>query len=490
MKVLSSSEIRLLDQYTIEHEPIASIDLMERASECFVERFVSEVLPDQNIYVLAGPGNNGGDALAITRMLIEKGYTIQCFLLNPNDKLSPDCQINKERLAGLISIRADLNLLHLANTNDIIIDGIFGSGLNKPTSGIFAKAINLANQSGAKIYSIDIPSGLFGEDNTQNKDASIIQASKTFTFASPKLAFLFPESGLYAGDWEVLDIGLSKEGMEKIGNTYHYTQEDDISLFVKKRNRFAYKNKFGHVLVIAGSKGKMGAAILCAKACLRSGAGLVTCHIPACGEVIMQSAFPEAMTISDKEEYYISQVEVNSSYNTLAIGPGLGTNEASKKALENILASYRRPIVLDADALNIISYNPELKKQIPPRSVLTPHIGELNRLVGESISSFERLEKSCKLAKELNCIVVLKGTYTAICTPGEQVYFNSSGNPGMATAGSGDVLTGIIAGLVAQGYESFEAALLGVYLHGAAGDKAASIRSEESMIASDIISYL
>lgn len=494
MKILSASQVRYWDQYTIESEAISPVDLMERAARSFYGRLIKEVLPTKRIYVFAGKGNNGGDALVVARMLVEAGFRVDCFLLNPDNKLlAPDCLVNKERLiaqgkASFVEVHAAMPVLSIG-IGDVIIDGIFGTGLNKPATGLFAEAIALINRSGAEVYSIDLPSGLLADDNSENEGFPIVQASKTFTFACPKLSLLLPDSGLYAGEWEVIDIGLNPEALETIDTTYHYTQPDDALAWIKKRKPFAYKNQFGHVLVVAGSKGKIGAAVLCAEACLRSGAGLLTCHLPACGEVVMQTALPEAMTIADKEADYISQVNP-SAYTTLAVGPGLGTAKETAQSLKDILLNFRRPLVLDADALNIISVDKEMECLIPPGSILTPHPGELNRLTGDSSPSFRQLQQARDLAKRLSCILVLKGRYTAVCSPGGQVYFNPTGNPGMATAGSGDVLTGVIAAYLAQGYDSLVAARLGVYLHGLAGDKAARAKSETALIAGDIVEHL
>jgi NAD(P)H-hydrate epimerase len=270
-------------------------------------------------------------------------------------------------------------------------------------------------------------------------------------------------------------------------NTFYYTEKKDIAPYIHRRDRFAYKNNFGHALIVAGSKGKMGAAVLSAKACLRSGAGLITTHIPACGEIIMQTAFPEAMVHTDRETDFISEIGNVESFEAIGIGPGIGTSKETKTALEKVLIQSKKPIVLDADALNIISMQKEMLQIIPAYSILTPHIGEFDRLTGKSQSSHERLEKARNLAAELNCIIVLKGADSAVCLPGKEIFFNSTGNPGMATAGSGDVLTGIITGLLAQSYTPLEAAKIGVYIHGVAGDIAAKRHSQESMIAGDII---
>ncbi|MCL1937018.1 MAG: NAD(P)H-hydrate dehydratase [Candidatus Azobacteroides sp.] len=493
MKIFTTSQMRQLDQYTCCFEPIDSLSLMERASQKFTEAFVHEVSPDRRIFVFAGPGNNGGDALAIARLLAARNYFLEVYLFDSKDKLSIECKINKTQLLSLIpthffEISTKLPFIDI-NVNDIVIDGLWGSGLNKPITGLAADLIRLINQSGAKVYAIDIPSGLQGENNDENMPSSIIKAFRTFTFHSPKLAFLLPDNAPYLGDWTVLDIGLHPEGVRQLQTPFYFTEKEDVRPMIRQRNRFAYKNNFGHALLAAGSRGKIGAAVLAAKACLKIGAGLVTVHLPACGEIIVQTAVPEAMIKIDKEKDCISDVEPE-SFSSVGIGPGIGTSLSTQLALEKILRQSKKPLILDADALNIISQRREWMKLIPENSILTPHVGEFDRLVGKSSSAYERLEKARMLATELSSILILKGAFTAVCLLDGTVHFNSSGNPGMATAGSGDVLTGILTGLLAQSYAPEEAALLGVFLHGRAGDKAAEKLSQQSLIAGDIIDHL
>jgi NAD(P)H-hydrate epimerase len=497
MKIFNISQITELEKATVEQEPIASIDLMERASIQFVKSFTKEVSNQHRIFDFAGPGNNGGDALAIARLLAAANYHIKCYLLNTKNDLSADCNANKSKILSIPTISfteiKDRFTPPKIEKDDIIIDGIFGSGLNKPLSGGFAALVKYINSTEAKIYSIDIPSGLFMEDNSQNTRETIVKACKTFTFQFPKLAFLLSDSGIYTREWEILDIGLTPEGIAQEETSFYYTEQQDIVSILQTRSRFAYKNNLGHALIVAGSKGKIGAAVLCAKSCLRVGTGLVTSLLPACGENIMQTALPEAMVIADVENNFISEIPDISTYSAVGIGPGIGKCTATGSALIEIfsqIVQIQKSIVLDADALNIISQGKEWLRIIPPNSILTPHTGEFDRLVGESISSYDRIQKALYLAANLKSIIVLKGAYTAVCTPDQEVYFNSTGNPGMATAGSGDVLTGIITGLLARNYSPLDAARIGVYIHGLAGDIAAGKYSQESLIAGDIIDNL
>lgn len=494
IKIFATDKIKELDQYTIQNEPISSIDLVERAATVFMHEFCRRYSKQIRIVIFAGQGNNGADALAIARLLIDEGYRVETYLFNPTEHLSYDCELNKQRLLGMDKIEftevKDDFVPPTLGDRDVVIDGLFGSGLNRPLSGGFPALVNYINQSGATVVAIDIPSGLFGEDNRNNESESIIQANLTLTFSFPKLAFFLPENEPYVGEWKVLDISLDPYIVENTPTSYSLVEEEDMAAVFQPRSRFSHKGTFGHALLIAGSQGKMGAALLSARACLRSGAGLLTVHIPQRGEQIMQTAFPEAMLSFDPHQDYFTTVPDTSTYSAIGIGPGLGQHLESAVALERILQPTGKPVVLDADALNLIASNKDLLARIPPHSILTPHPKEFDRIAGESNNSYERLIKAQTFAIEHKLIVVLKGAYTAICTPLGNVYFNDSGNPGMATAGSGDVLTGIILGLLAQGMEPETAAVSGVFLHGTAGDLAAIYRSEESMVAGDIIEML
>ena len=463
MKVFNISETKALDEYTIRNEPVSSEDLMKRAAARFTEKLIGDISSDKNILVFAGPGNNGGDAKWIARFLQEKKYAVTLFEGWDEGSVFPTVK-----------------------RSDVIVDGLFGTGINRPVTGIYADLIRHLNRSQARIYSIDIPSGLLGEDNSKNNPETIVKAHKTFTFQYPKLAFFFQENEIYTGKWEIIDINLHPDIIAQTDTSYHYIEKQDIQLLLKKRNKFDHKGTFGHALIIAGSKGKFGAAVLASLACLRSGAGLVTAHVPADAELVMQTTVPEVMIDLDQNKEYISEMNLKNSFSALAIGPGLGMAEETGNFMSNLL-SYNRNIVLDADALNLISKEKTLLNRIPEHSILTPHPKEFDRLAGSSATSFERLQKARELAAYLKSYIVLKGAHTAICTPKKTVYFNSTGNPGMATAGSGDVLTGIITGQLAQSYSPEEASLIGVYIHGLAGDIATEERSEESMIASDMI---
>lgn len=495
MKIFTSSQIHELDKYTIDHEPIKSIDLMERAARVLT-RAITERWPSTiPVIVFAGPGNNGGDALAVSRMLIEQGYQVQTYLFNITGHLSAECAENKKRLCdkkGLplyteISQEFDPPRLE---SGMLIVDGLFGSGLNKPLAGGFASLVKYINASKADVVSIDVPSGLMTEDNTYNVSTNIIRATQTLTLGQLKLSFLFPESQAYIGQLRILDIRLSREGMEKIESNYTLMEEDVAHQLLKPRNRFAHKGQMGSALIIAGSYGMAGASVLATKACLRSGAGKVTVHVPKRNVAIMQTAVPEAIVSIDREETSFTEGVATEDFQAVGIGPGIGTSEQTAITLIAQLRRTQCPLVVDADALNILASRRAWLQQLPKGVILTPHPKELDRMEGKCIDTFERLTKARELAERLQGYVILKGHHTAICMPDGHVVFNNSGNAGMATAGSGDVLTGIITGLLARGYDRREACMLGVYLHGLAGDLAVREIGEESLIASDIIQYL
>lgn len=496
MKIFTSAQIHELDKYTIDHEPISSLNLMERAAKALTRSIEEEWSNRTPIVVFAGPGNNGGDALAVARMLSEDGYQVSVYLFNVHNKLSADCASNKKRLIDgkrvkqFTEVTVNFDPPQL-NEGTLVIDGLFGSGLNKPLAGGFAAMVKYINQSPAKVVSIDIPTGLMCEDNTYNIHANIIRADLTLTLQQRKLAMMLADTQLYLGRLKVLDIRLSQEYIQKTDCKYSLLEEKDIRRLMMIRGDFAHKGSMGNALLIAGSYGMSGAAILATKACLRAGVGKVTTHTPKRNYDIMQISVPEAVLQMDHEETYFSEPVETEMYDALGIGPGLGMNENSAIAL---IAQIRRttcPLVIDADALNILSSHRAWMQQLPKGIIMTPHPKELDRLLGSpSTNCYERLTKASELAERLQAYIILKGHYSALCLPDGHIEFNSTGNSGMATAGSGDVLTGIITALVARGYKQADACRIGMYLHGLAGDLAMKEVGKESLIASDLISYL
>jgi ADP-dependent NAD(P)H-hydrate dehydratase / NAD(P)H-hydrate epimerase len=489
IKILSSDQIKAWDQFTIETEPIASIDLMERACQAFVTWFVQRYDASNKVGIVCGTGNNGGDGLAVARLLNDWNYPVKVWIMRGSVKETNDFSTNLRKLDSKISISELTTELdpELFADRTILIDAIFGSGLNRPLDGIYAKAIDCLNRSPKVKIAVDVPSGLRTD---QHSTGTILQANHTVTFQVPKLAFFQPENYEFVGEWHVVDIGLHKKYVREIESDHSLITLKSVKKILKPRSKFDHKGKFGHALLIAGSTGKMGACILAARSALRSGLGLLTVHVPQSGYSIIQTVVPEAMTTIDQSPDFFSGREIEDFYTTVGIGPGLGQAAETVNALEYLLTSFKKPIVLDADALNILSANPKLLNLIPIGSILTPHPGEFERLVDKWNNDFDKLEKLKDLAVRIQSVIILKGAYSVIATPDKKLIFNSTGNPGMATGGSGDVLTGILAGLLAQSYASTDAAVIGVYLHGLAGDLAARDKGENSLIAGDIVDFL
>lgn len=489
MKILTAPQIREADAYTIQHEPIASIDLMERASQAFCQWFEGKFESSAPILVFCGMGNNGGDGLAISRILIGHGYEVMPFVIKNRDTGTADFEANLERLRSLVEVKFISHVTDIPSIpiQAIAIDAILGSGLSREVKGIFAEVIKAINDSMAIKVAVDIASGLFSD---QSSSGTIMQPDFTLTFQMPKLAFMMPENADYIGELIITDIGLSQDFIDQVETPYHFVDRSMVAAMVNLRQKFAHKGSFGKVLLVSGSWGKVGATVLCAKACLRAGVGLLTVHVPACAYNILQTAVPEAMVETDARQKKISQVKNATLFDAIGVGPGLGTEDVTKEMLLSLLKKVKSPMVLDADALNILGKDKKMLKYIPHHSILTPHPKEFERLVGKFSNGFERLKLQQDLARMHQCIVLVKGAYTTICTPEGGVYFNSTGNPGMATGGSGDVLTGMLTSLLGQGYEPVQATILGVYLHGLAGDIAASKWSEEAMLPSDLIDHI
>jgi hydroxyethylthiazole kinase-like uncharacterized protein yjeF len=495
MKILTAEQIRTADAYTIKNEPISSIDLMERAADTCTH-WITEHFPKETPFlVICGTGNNGGDGMAIARQLISGGYTVETIIVPFFSKASEDFTTNKKKLEEF----KDAKITEIKEADDItieknviIIDAVLGSGLSKPVEGKLAEVIQKINSFRLPVVSIDMPSGLAMDNNTGFDKRNIINASFTLTFETPKLSFLFADNAENVGEFYVLDIGIDKKYLAEQKSDNNWVTHDMVAQLLKPRARFSHKGTYGHALLIAGSYGKMGATVLGARSCLRSGAGLVTTHIPKCGYEILQTSIPEAMVDADEEELEFSGIKEKElfRYNAIGIGPGIGTSDTTAKGLKMLIQQAAVTMVLDADALNILSENKTWLSFLKPGSIITPHPGEFARLAGKSDNAYEAYTKQRDFAVKYRIYVVLKGAFTSIATPGGEVYFNSTGNPGMATAGSGDTLTGVILGLLAQGYSSLHASILGVYLHGLAGDIAAQEWGENALIAEDITNCL
>lgn len=454
MKILSTAQIRQADQYTIEHEPISSANLMERAASKVFEWLMAHMGKEHTVKIFCGSGNNGGDGFVVSRRLTEAGVPNQAFRLSDLHSETDFPPIDK---------------------NDIIVDALFGSGLNRPVEGLAAALIDYLNRQPNIRVAIDIASGLFADG--PSPAAAIFKPDYTLTFQMPKLAFLIPENDPYVGQLSILDIQLHPQFLLEVETNNFLVNKDIIQPIIHKRTKFSHKGTYGHALLVAGSEGKTGAAILGAKSCLRTGAGLLSVKLPQSAWAPLQASLPEAMILTDDKL---------DGFNAIGVGPGLGKSDEAQRTVRRLIQDCQVPLVMDADALNIMSENKTWLSFLPAKTIITPHPKEFERLFGKTSNSFERLELQREMAVKLGIIIVLKGARTSVAMPNGTVFFNTTGNPGMATAGSGDVLTGMILSLLAQRYTSEEAAVLGVYLHGLAGDLAAEVLGQEALIASDI----
>ncbi|WP_426058522.1 NAD(P)H-hydrate dehydratase [Hymenobacter sp. B1770] len=501
MKILSAAQTRLLDQATIAEQQLTSTTLMERAASAFAEWFFGrfDTFDAGEILILCGPGNNGGDGLAVARLLHQASYAVRVALL-PAAQRSPDWQHNRERLPAAVPV-AEIgeNQLPEISAGLLVIDALFGTGLSRPLEGLPAALVAHLNEAKAHVVAIDIPSGLF-TDAPQAADTAIVKADHTVSFSLPKLAFLLPQNAEYVGEWHVEDIQLSGQFIADATTSWHYTDATAMAGALPARPKFSHKGTFGHALLLAGSRGKIGAAVLTANACLRSGVGLLTVQVPGCGYDILQVSAPEAMCLTDPHPDYISELPDLTPYQAVGIGPGLGQDAASLAVLRQLLEvaagssetrSKPLPLVIDADALNLHGQYRELLKQLPENTVLTPHPKEFERLTERARDDYHRLELLRGFAQQYRCLVVLKGAYTCLATPDGELHFNSTGNPGMATGGSGDVLTGLLLALRADArLLPFQAVRLGVYAHGLAGDLAAAHTGHAGLVAGDIVRHI
>lgn len=496
MKIFTSKQIHEWDAYTIEQEGISSLDLMERSAVALTDAITRRWDKNVPIIVFAGPGNNGGDALAVARLLAQEQYNVIAYLFNIRNHLSDDCYTNKMRLKDskhlkrFVEVTEEFDPPELT-AETVVVDGLFGSGLNKPLGGGFASLVKYINASQSTVVSIDLPSGLMAEDNTYNVTANIVRADVTLTLQTRKLCMYFADCQQYLGKVEVLSINLADQWVKDTNTPFVIVEKEQVMPLMKTRDDFAHKGSMGHALIIAGCYGMAGAAVMATKACLRSGVGKATVHIPGRNYDITQISVPEAIVQIDKEDHCFSEAVDADSYDAVAIGPGLGQRDTTAIALISQIRRTTKPMVLDADALNILGSRKAWLQQMPQGVLLTPHPKEFDRLDGtDSSTDYERLIKARDMAQRLQAYVLLKGHFSALCQPDGSVLFNSTGNGGMATAGSGDVLTGIIVGLMARGYTQAAAAVVGMYLHGLAGDIAAESVGKECLVATDIIAAL
>lgn len=486
MKIFAAPQIREWDQFTIANEPVTSIDLMERAASACTDWIRQHIPHTKKLIFFCGTGNNGGDGLAVARLLLKERGNVAVYILNTG-KRSIDNELNLHRLMDMQVLVHEIETagnFPEIDANDIVVEALYGTGLARPLEGVAQMLVQYINQSEASIISIDVPAGLFTD--VSSRQNTVIKATHTLSFQCPKLAFMMAENGDLTGDISILNIGLHKQFYEDTATGIATIDKNEISAILRSRRAFTHKYTYGHALLYAGSKYMMGAAVLCAKACLRSGAGLVTVHADDTAIPVIQTALPEALTTSENDFE-----KVRTKKTAIGFGPGLALHQTNNTLLEQLLTEWHGPIVIDASGLSLLQpFLTSLPLTHNEPLILTPHTGEFDRLFGETNNDFDRMELALKKAGILNCYIILKGHHTLIACPDGEAWFNTTGNSGLATAGSGDVLTGIITGLLAQGYSAKNASLLGVYLHGLAGDFAANALSEEAMIAGDIIAHL
>lgn len=507
MKILTAAQTHDLDRATLAEQHVTSLALMERAAQALLRWFEARFRADKpaDTLVLCGPGNNGGDGLALARLLHEAGYPVRVALL-PADKYAPDYEHNLHLLPKVLNVRQLASgSLPILDADTLVVDALFGTGMSRPLTGLAADLVRHLNDSGVRVLAVDVPSGLLADAPQSDPRAPVVQATYTVSFGLPKLAFLLPQNARYVGEWFVEDIQLSQAFISKADTPWHLTELPPASpppawplrsasrpeVYLPKREQFAYKNTYGHALLLAGSRGKMGAAVLSAGACLHGGAGLLTVAVPGCGYDIIQTTRPEAMCLPDAEADHLSELPDLEPYQAVGIGPGLGQHEASRAVLEKLLREAKVPLIIDADALNLLGQHRELLGLLPENTVLTPHVGEFARLTEKVDDDYRRLELLRDFARQHKCLVVLKGAYTAVAAPDGQVYFNSTGNPGMATGGSGDVLTGLLLALRADKRLSpLGATRLAVLAHGLAGDLALAHTGEAGLVAGDLVRHI
>ncbi|OAV45652.1 bifunctional ADP-dependent NAD(P)H-hydrate dehydratase/NAD(P)H-hydrate epimerase [Lewinella sp. 4G2] len=496
MQILSSPELRSLDELTVHTEGISSLELMERASKAFTNAFIKLYRPkDGPVLILCGNGNNGGDGLAVARMLAGLNFKVHVLVLGGSRSPDNNTNLTRARQQGFpINLLEEHHKLPTPAPGVILIDALLGTGLSRPLSGFLEQVVKFYSQvEGLTRIALDLPSGMLADEPSTG---TIMQADRTLSLGYPKAALFAPENAPFFGEVTIVPFALHGPAAVRHLRPEGYSAPDvlldaaTVSRLIKPRRANDHKGTFGHALLVAGSFGKMGAAVLAARAVLRSGAGLVTAHVPRSGYEIMQIAFPEAMCTVDAHRYHATEVGDVNPYATIGIGPGLGTKNLTVKLLSNLLKRYDRPMVLDADALNILGQHQELFDEVPKGSILTPHPKEFQRLFGDTTDSFARWQVQREMAVHWGIYIVLKTGYTTIATPEGKIYANPTGNPGMGTAGTGDVLTGLLTGLLAQGYDSKSACLLGVYLHGLAGDLAAEDGTQQFLIAEDVINNL
>ncbi len=492
MKILSAKQIREADQYTIINEPIASIDLMERAVQALFEVIVDRFSTDAVFEIFCGKGNNGGDGLGLARMLQDAGYEVCVKVPNHSRRSSKEFETNFKRLPDSVTvIHFDaISEKMLPKPGSIVVDAMLGSGLDRPLEELLAETVQSLNSLLNYKIAVDIPTGLFPDDNKDNNLNKILVCDWTLTLQSAKWSFFHAKTRSFTGEIGILDIGLHTQYLEDAPSSNYFVDFKEVSSIYKPRELHSYKSTFGHAFLFAGKKGSIGASILSAQACHRSGAGLLTVCTPGVGLDPMQTCVPEAMVISDTDANKITEIPDIKRASAIGIGPGIGTEKETARVLKLLIQDAGRPMVLDADALNILAENPTWIPFLPPNTVLTPHIGEFRRLLGVKALDDDYLEELRNFSVKNKVIVVLKDSITMVADPSAKIHVLNFGSPALASAGSGDVLTGVILGLLSSGYSPLESSLLGVYLQGEAGRISGELYGLESSLARDVIAHL
>jgi NAD(P)H-hydrate epimerase len=494
MKLLSTSQLKFLDQATIEQKPIPSLELMEKASaECV--KWILENLDKEKFIIFAGKGNNGGDGLATARLLFQQGKDVSVFIVENSSRFTTDCQTNLQRLSQEIAVNylnEKQDLPKNFDTDTVIVDAIFGLGLSRELPEWIQNLLQHLNKQNCLRIAIDLPSGMFA-DPPQSPTSTIFKADFTLTFHKPKINMLLPSVGNFTGKIIVLDIGLLKELENQLETNYYLHDFEHISHLYNQRQprpTFSHKGTYGHALLVVGSHGKGGAAVLASQACMRSGVGLLSVLSPRCNYVALQTNIPEAMFVVSENETHISDFSFSQEFQAVGIGCGIGTHPETQMMLKNLLQQSPPNIVLDADALNILAQNPAWLELLPADTILTPHPKEFARLAGSWQDDAECMNKMRDFAQKHRCFLLLKGAFSRIATPEGNIYFNPTGNPAMASAGMGDALTGVVTALLAQGYAPYEALSIGVFVHGLAADLFVENTQNSYLLASDLIGYL
>lgn len=481
-----AESIRRLDRLTCERQHISSLELMERAASRCTARLLAHYPDNRYWTIVAGAGNNGGDGLAIARQLQLRGHHITAY--HPQHcPTSPDHAANAARLARLVPTH-DL-AAYTPPTRGIQIDSLYGVGLNRPLAAADAGLIRAMNRAAVPTIAIDLPSGLRADSSSPEP---IIRAVRTLCLGCPKAALLWQENEEHVGTLEFVPIDLDSDALADTPATARWLTTTWLRSQYRPRRRFAHKGDAGRLLIVAASRGMTGAAIMAAQAALRGGCGLLTAHLPATCSGAYHAAVPESMTDADAHPDHNTRLECDIPADAVLIGCGLGTHSDTAGFIADLSTRYHDHAILwDADALNLIARDSVLQQHLPPRSILTPHPGEFARLYGKALAhDCERIPAAQTLAARLNTVIVLKGKYSIISAPDGTTLINPTGNAGMAKGGSGDVLAGLTAALLAQGYAPFPAACLGAYLHGLAADLALETSAINSLTASDIIAAI